>query len=97
MHQRSSVGDGRFLPTSSDVTNQWPGLVSRRCWFTRHLSTYHPLLRLTEKISSGFRRGRSTGAVFLDNQKVFDRVRGLIYKLITNNFPPALIHLISSY
>ncbi|GFV86266.1 hypothetical protein TNCV_2093071 [Trichonephila clavipes] len=32
MHQRSSVGDGRFLPTSSDVTNQWPGLVSRRCW-----------------------------------------------------------------
>ncbi|GFW22556.1 hypothetical protein TNCV_3364681 [Trichonephila clavipes] len=31
MHQRSSVGDGRFLPTSSDVTNQWPGLVSRRC------------------------------------------------------------------
>ncbi|GFW18324.1 hypothetical protein TNCV_4008631 [Trichonephila clavipes] len=32
MHQRSSVGDGRFIPTSSDVTNQWPGLVSRRCW-----------------------------------------------------------------
>ncbi|GFT51009.1 hypothetical protein TNCV_3512331 [Trichonephila clavipes] len=31
MHQRSSVGDGRFIPTSSDVTNQWPGLVSRRC------------------------------------------------------------------
>ncbi|GFU52799.1 hypothetical protein TNCV_4788401 [Trichonephila clavipes] len=31
MHQRSSVGDGRFLPTSSDVTNQWPGLVCRRC------------------------------------------------------------------
>ncbi|GFU51404.1 hypothetical protein TNCV_4355931 [Trichonephila clavipes] len=32
MHQRSSIGDGRFIPTSSDVTNQWPGLVSRRCW-----------------------------------------------------------------
>ncbi|GFX01768.1 hypothetical protein TNCV_2921541 [Trichonephila clavipes] len=31
MHQRSSVGDGRFLPTSSEITNQWPGLVSRRC------------------------------------------------------------------
>ncbi|GFX72147.1 RNA-directed DNA polymerase from mobile element jockey [Trichonephila clavipes] len=42
--------------------------------FTRHLSTYHPLLRLTEKITSGFQRGRSTGAVFLDIQKVFDRV-----------------------
>ncbi|GFV34988.1 integrase catalytic domain-containing protein [Trichonephila clavipes] len=42
--------------------------------FTRHLSTYHPLLRLTEKITSGFQRGRSTGAVFLDIQKAFDRV-----------------------
>ncbi|GFY29796.1 probable RNA-directed DNA polymerase from transposon BS [Trichonephila clavipes] len=57
--------------------------------FTRHLSTYHPLLRLTEKITSGFQRGRSTGAVFLDIQKAFDRVwvSGLIYKLIINNFP----------
>ncbi|GFW91525.1 RNA-directed DNA polymerase from mobile element jockey [Trichonephila clavipes] len=44
-------------------------------------------------------RSRSTGAVFLDIQKAFDRVwvRGLIYKLITNNFPPALNHLINSY
>ncbi|GFY23867.1 RNA-directed DNA polymerase from mobile element jockey [Trichonephila clavipes] len=42
--------------------------------FTRHLSSYHPLLRLTEKISSGFQRVRSTGAVFLDIQKAFDRV-----------------------
>ncbi|GFV85321.1 RNA-directed DNA polymerase from mobile element jockey [Trichonephila clavipes] len=62
-------------------------------------STSHPLLRLTEKIASGFQRGRSTGAVFLDIQKAFDRVwiGGLIYKLIINNFPPALIHVINSY
>ncbi|GFV30083.1 hypothetical protein TNCV_2773321 [Trichonephila clavipes] len=37
--------------------------------FTQQLSTYHPLLRLTEKISSGFQRGRTTGAVFLDIQR----------------------------
>ncbi|GFT52447.1 RNA-directed DNA polymerase from mobile element jockey [Trichonephila clavipes] len=32
-------------------------------------------------------------------RKAFDRIwiRGLIYKLITNNFPPALIHLTNSY
>ncbi|GFT96070.1 probable RNA-directed DNA polymerase from transposon BS [Trichonephila clavipes] len=67
--------------------------------FTKRLSTSHPLLRLNEKIASGFQRGRSTGAVFLDIQKAFDRVwiGGLIYKLITNNFPPALIHIINSY
>ncbi|GFT29362.1 hypothetical protein TNCV_757201 [Trichonephila clavipes] len=42
--------------------------------FARNLSTYHPLLGLTEKITAGFQRGRSTGAVFLDIQKAFDRV-----------------------
>ncbi|GFU79579.1 probable RNA-directed DNA polymerase from transposon X-element [Trichonephila clavipes] len=67
--------------------------------FTKQLSTYHPLLRLTEQISAGFQRGRSTGAVFLDIQKAFDRVwiSGLVYKLITNNFPAPLIHIINSY
>ncbi|GFT09364.1 probable RNA-directed DNA polymerase from transposon BS [Trichonephila clavipes] len=67
--------------------------------FTRQLSTYHPLLRLTEKMSAGFQRGRSTGAVFLDIQKAFDRVwiSGLIYKLITNHFPAPLIRIINSY
>ncbi|GFX92736.1 hypothetical protein TNCV_3180401 [Trichonephila clavipes] len=39
--------------------------------FTRNLSTYHPLLGLTEKITAGFQRGRSTGAVFLDIKKGF--------------------------
>ncbi|GFT56604.1 probable RNA-directed DNA polymerase from transposon BS [Trichonephila clavipes] len=34
--------------------------------FTKTLSTYHPLLRLTERISSGFQNGYTTGAVFLD-------------------------------
>ncbi|GFU07030.1 probable RNA-directed DNA polymerase from transposon BS [Trichonephila clavipes] len=67
--------------------------------FTKQLSTYHPLLRLTEQISVGFQRGRSTGAVFLDIQKAFDRVwiSGLIYKLITHNFPAPLIHIVNSY
>ncbi|GFW94198.1 integrase catalytic domain-containing protein [Trichonephila clavipes] len=41
---------------------------------TKNLSTYQPLLGLTEKITAGFQRGRSTGAVFLDIQKAFDRV-----------------------
>ncbi|GFT97095.1 probable RNA-directed DNA polymerase from transposon BS [Trichonephila clavipes] len=45
--------------------------------FIKQLSTYHPLLRLTEKISSGFQRGRTTGVVFLDVQKAFDPGSGL--------------------
>ncbi|GFV05192.1 probable RNA-directed DNA polymerase from transposon X-element [Trichonephila clavipes] len=67
--------------------------------FTNKLSTLHPLLRLTEHISEGFQKKKSTGAVFLDIQKAFDRVwiNGLTFKLISYNLPPPLIHLIHSY
>ncbi|GFW10255.1 probable RNA-directed DNA polymerase from transposon X-element [Trichonephila clavipes] len=61
--------------------------------FTNKLSTLHPLLRLTEHISEGFQKRKSTGAVFLDIQKAFDRVwiNGLAFKLISYNLPPPLI------
>ncbi|GFU49920.1 probable RNA-directed DNA polymerase from transposon X-element [Trichonephila clavipes] len=67
--------------------------------FTNKLSTLHPLLRLTENISEGFQKKKSTGAVFLDIQKAFDRVwiNGLTFKLITFKIPHPLIHLIHSY
>ncbi|GFT72113.1 probable RNA-directed DNA polymerase from transposon BS [Trichonephila clavipes] len=67
--------------------------------FTNKLSTLHPLLRLTESISEGFQKKKSTGVVFLDIQKAFDRVwiLGLTFKLITYNIPSPLIHLIHSY
>ncbi|GFV75360.1 RNA-directed DNA polymerase from mobile element jockey [Trichonephila clavipes] len=42
--------------------------------FTNKLSILHPLLRITENISEGFQKKKSTGAVFLDIQKAFDRV-----------------------
>ncbi|GFW51204.1 probable RNA-directed DNA polymerase from transposon X-element [Trichonephila clavipes] len=67
--------------------------------FTNKLSTLHPLLRLTENISEGFQKKKSTGAIFLDIQKAFDRVwiNGLTFKLITFKIPHPLIHLIHSY
>ncbi|GFW54244.1 probable RNA-directed DNA polymerase from transposon X-element [Trichonephila clavipes] len=42
---------------------------------------------------------KSTGVVFLDIQKAFDRVwiLGLTFKLITYDIPSPLIHLIHSY
>ncbi|GFW10042.1 probable RNA-directed DNA polymerase from transposon X-element [Trichonephila clavipes] len=63
------------------------------------LSTLHPLSRLTENISEGFQKKKSTGAVFLDIQKAFDRVwiNRLTFKLITFKIPHPLIHLIHSY
>ncbi|GFU59796.1 probable RNA-directed DNA polymerase from transposon X-element [Trichonephila clavipes] len=67
--------------------------------FTNKLSTLHPLLNLTGAISEGFQSKKSTGAVFLDIQKAFDRVwlTGLTYKLINYNIPPPLVFLLHSY
>ncbi|GFW56140.1 probable RNA-directed DNA polymerase from transposon X-element [Trichonephila clavipes] len=67
--------------------------------FTNKLSTLHPLLNLTEAISEGFQSKKSTGAVFLDIQKAFDRVwlTGLTYKLINYKIPPPLVFLLHSY
>ncbi|GFW76926.1 probable RNA-directed DNA polymerase from transposon X-element [Trichonephila clavipes] len=67
--------------------------------FTNKLSTLHPLLNLTEAISEGFQNKKSTGAVFLDIQKAFDRawLTGLTYKLIKYNLPPPLVFLLHFY
>ncbi|GFU26384.1 RNA-directed DNA polymerase from mobile element jockey [Trichonephila clavipes] len=67
--------------------------------FRAELSTWHQLLRVIEYIKTGFKDRKSTGVVFLDIQKVFDRVWhiGLLYKLIKINIHPHLIKVISSY
>ncbi|GFU95623.1 probable RNA-directed DNA polymerase from transposon X-element [Trichonephila clavipes] len=95
----SKITEYVILNRLKSFTNDNNFINPNQYGFTRNLSTYHPLLGLTEKITAGFQRGRSTGAVFLDIQKAFDRVwvSGLVYKLITNNFPPALTHIINSY
>ncbi|GFW22014.1 RNA-directed DNA polymerase from mobile element jockey [Trichonephila clavipes] len=74
-------------------------LIPEQHGFRPDLSTTHQLLRVVETIKSGFKNKKSTGAVFLDIQKAFDRVwrEGLIFKLIKYDFPPPLIKLISSY
>ncbi|GBN71585.1 putative RNA-directed DNA polymerase from transposon BS [Araneus ventricosus] len=67
--------------------------------FRKSLTTTHQLLRVVEYITSGFEKGESTGAVFLDVQKAFDRVwiQGLIHKLIRYKTPPHLLQLLKSY
>ncbi|GFU00916.1 probable RNA-directed DNA polymerase from transposon X-element [Trichonephila clavipes] len=74
-------------------------LIPQQHGFRAGLSASHQLLRVVEYIKTGFRDRKSTGAVFLDIQKAFDRVChvGLLYKLIKINTPPHLIKLISSF
>ncbi|GFV37002.1 probable RNA-directed DNA polymerase from transposon X-element [Trichonephila clavipes] len=86
-------------PDSKNIININNIINPNQYGFTNKLSTLHPLLNLTEAISEGFQRKKSTGAVFLDIQKAFDHVwlTGLTFKLITYNIPPPLICLLHSY
>ncbi|GFX76077.1 RNA-directed DNA polymerase from mobile element jockey [Trichonephila clavipes] len=65
----------------------------------KETSTCHQLLRATNKIISGFNNHATTGGIFLDVEKAFDRLwhNGLIFKMINLNYPPYLIHTISVY
>ncbi|GFV61289.1 RNA-directed DNA polymerase from mobile element jockey [Trichonephila clavipes] len=47
-------------------------IIPEQHGFRPNLSTSHQLLRVVETIRSGFKRKKSTGAVFLDIQKAFD-------------------------
>ncbi|GFU27925.1 uncharacterized protein TNCV_450191 [Trichonephila clavipes] len=51
-------------------------LIPQQHGFRAGLSTSHQLLRVVEYIKSGFQDRKSTGAVFLDIQKAFDRNQG---------------------
>ncbi|GFV02831.1 probable RNA-directed DNA polymerase from transposon X-element [Trichonephila clavipes] len=70
----SKITEYVILNRLKSFTNDNNFINPNQYGFTRNLSTYHPLLGLTEKITAGFQRGRSTGTVFLDIQKAFDRV-----------------------
>ncbi|GFU30099.1 probable RNA-directed DNA polymerase from transposon X-element [Trichonephila clavipes] len=67
--------------------------------FRKETSTCHQLLRATNIIISGFNNHATTGGIFLDVEKAFDRLwhNGLISKMINLNNPPYLIHTISDY
>ncbi|GFW95130.1 hypothetical protein TNCV_1497691 [Trichonephila clavipes] len=54
-------------------------LISQQHGFRANLSTSHQLLRVVEYVKTGFAENKSTGAVFLDIQKAFDRNKLLDY------------------
>ncbi|KAJ1120327.1 hypothetical protein NDU88_008500 [Pleurodeles waltl] len=74
-------------------------LAKEQFGFRKEYSTNHQLLRVVDIISHGFNINKSTGVVFLDVAKAFDRVwhKGLLYKLIKLKFPSYLVKLLSSY
>jgi hypothetical protein len=62
-------------------------------------SSVHQLMRVVEKINRGFSLKLSTGAIFLDVAKAFDKVwhDGLLHKLLAGGIPLPLCQLLDSY
>ncbi|GBP94618.1 RNA-directed DNA polymerase from mobile element jockey [Eumeta japonica] len=61
-------------------------------------STTLQLARVLHHMAVEHNRGRRTVGVFLDIEKAFDRVApGLLYKLIENRIPPALVRTVASF
>ncbi|GBO20276.1 RNA-directed DNA polymerase from mobile element jockey [Araneus ventricosus] len=49
-------------------------IISEQFGFRKNLSTSHQLLRVTELIFDGFAKSETTGALFLDVAKAFDKI-----------------------
>ncbi|GFW41662.1 RNA-directed DNA polymerase from mobile element jockey [Trichonephila clavipes] len=86
----SKLAERIILNRLNDHLQQNDILIPQQHGFRANLSTSHQLLRMVEYVKTGFAENKSTGAVFLDIQKAFDRVwhYGLLYKLIRTNTPP---------
>ena len=83
----------------SEHTYEHEILPPEQFGFRRQHSTIDQAIRVVEHISQGFNHGRSTGAIFLDISKAFDKVwhTGLLAKMLKFNYPLPLILLIKSY
>lgn len=67
--------------------------------FRKEHSTVHQLARITEDITGNMNISKSTGAIFLDVEKAFDKVwhEALIYKMKKERFSTQMINIIQSY
>ena len=81
------------------VVNERGLLRDEQIGFRPRNSTSLQLVCLIERRTRNFGEKRLTGLVFLDVAKAFDNVwiDGLLYKRTLLNFPPYIVHTISSY
>lgn len=74
-------------------------IPDEQCGFRTGRSTSHQLIKVIKTAKKNFKRKKSTGMIFLDVEKAFDRVwhNGLLYKMLKLGFPLQLIKTVRSF
>ena len=75
-----------LLNRLNDFETESSIFIKQQCGFRSQHSTTHQVLRISEDISFGFNKNKSTAMVLLDLRKAFDSVwhDGLIHQLLLN-------------
>jgi hypothetical protein len=74
-------------------------IPNQQCGFRTGRSTSHQLIKVIKEAKQNINRKKSTGMIFLDVEKAFDRVwhNGLLYKMIKLGFSLPLIKIVRSF
>lgn len=74
-------------------------IPNQQCGFRTGRSTSHQLIKVIKTAKENIKMKKSTGMIFLDVEKAFDRVwhNGLLYKMLKLRFPLPLIKTVSSF
>lgn len=74
-------------------------IPTQQCGFRTGRSTSHQLIKVINTAKENIKKKMSTGMIFLDVEKAFDRVwhNGLLFKMIKLRFPIALIKIVRSF
>lgn len=93
------IAEGIVLQRLRTEVEERNAIPDEQFGFREQHSAVHQVLRVVEHVSKGFNWKRSTGAVFLDVSKAFDKVwhEGLLYKLLEAGIHPGLVRLVSSF
>ena len=74
-------------------------IPNQQCGFRTGRSTSHQLIKVIKTAKENIKKKKSTGMIFLDVEKAFDRVwhNGLLFKMLKLNFPLPLIKTVRSF
>jgi methyl coenzyme M reductase subunit D len=74
-------------------------IPNQQCGFRTGRSTSHQLIKVIKTAKENIKMKKSTGMIFLDVEKAFDRVwhNGLLFKMIKLRFPLPLIKTVRSF